>query len=468
MKYDYDLFIIGGGSGGIRMARWSAQLGAKVALCEKDRMGGTCVIRGCIPKKLMVYASSFKKNFKRAQDYGWQFDPDSVSLDWEHFRSIKDREISRLEAIYNKILKNNQVDFFADHGSLKGPHTVKVGHKSYTAKFIVIAVGGWPSLLDIPGKEHCISSNEIFNIKKIPKSLLVIGSGYIGLEFASLFKILGSDVSLMFRKELILSGFDQDIRKKLQEELSKQGLKLLAKTQPTGITKKRELLEVSYTQEKKLVEGKKSEGEKISAREKTWLGEQVLMATGRKANLEGLNLESVGIKPGKGQIPVNQNFQTSCPSIYAIGDCTDQPYQLTPVALNEAIFLSEHLFNKSQKIADYENVPSAVFTQPEVATVGLSEEQALEKGFEISIYESRFRALKLTLTQSQEKTYMKWVVCKKTDQLLGCHIVGENAGEILQGFAVAVKNKLKKSQIDQTIGIHPSSAEELVTMRSPR
>ena len=466
MKYDYDLFIIGGGSGGIRMARWSAQLGAKVALCEKDRMGGTCVIRGCIPKKMMVYASAFKKNFKLAKDYGWPLNPNSVSLDWEHFQKIKAQEISRLEGIYNNILKNNQVDFFPAHGSIKDPHTVKVGQKSYTAKFIVIAVGGWPTLLDIPGAEHAITSNEIFELKKIPKSLLVIGSGYIGLEFANLFKILGSDVSLMFRKELILSGFDQDIRKKLQEELSKQGLKLLAKSSAfTGITKKSSLLkgsllEISYTEGEKTAGEKTGAGEKTATGETTWqkkiTAEQVLMATGRKANLEGLNLESVGIQPNKGQIPVNQHFQTTCPSIYAIGDCTNQPYQLTPVALNEAIFLSEHLFNKSQKTTDYTNVPSAVFTQPEVATVGLSEEQALERGFELKIYESRFRALKLTLTKSQEKSYMKWLVCKKTDRLLGCHIIAENAGEILQGFAVAVKNKLTKSQLDQTIGIHPA------------
>ena len=448
--YDYDLFIIGGGSGGIRAARWSSQLGAKTALCEKDRMGGTCVIRGCIPKKMMVYASSFKKNFELAKDYGWQFNKDSVSLDWEHFNRIKDKEIARLESIYNNILKTNQVDFFQGHGSLKGPHTVQVGSQEYSARYILIAVGGRPFRLNIPGAEHCITSDEVFELKKQPKSLLVIGSGYIGLEFASLFKILGSDVSLMFRKDWILSGFDSDLRKNLQEELSKQGLKILSGREPALIEKKENLLEVKDRQAR------------------VFSVDQVLMATGRTANLQGLNLDSVGIQADKGQIPVNSHFQTSCKSVYAIGDCSSQPYQLTPVALNEGIFLSEHLFNKSQKTLSYEAVPSAVFTQPEAAVVGWSEEQALEKGFDVHIYESRFRALKLTLTQSSEKTYMKWVVCKKTDRLLGCHIVGENASEILQGFAVAVKNKMTKSQLDQTIGIHPTSAEELVTMRSPR
>ena len=452
-QYDYDLFVIGGGSGGIRTARWSAGLGAKVALCEKDRMGGTCVIRGCIPKKLMVYASSFNKNFKLAQDYGWEIG--SPKLDWRHFTQIKDQEIDRLESIYQNILKNNNVDFINGSGTILDPHTVEVEGKPYTARYILIAVGGYPSKLNIKGVEHVITSDEIFHLDQAPSSLLVIGAGYIGLEFASLFQALGAKVSVMFRKERILSGFDKDIRKHLQEELAKQGVKFLSKRNPVEIKKEKDSISVQDDQNG------------------LWKGDLVLMATGRSPNLKGFNLSSLGIQTNSsGHIEVNDNFQTACPSIYAVGDCTSKGYYLTPVALNSGLILSERLFGvgkgKNKKTFEFKNIPSAVFTQPEVAVVGLSEESALEQGYEVKIYESRFRGLKLTLTKSQEKSYMKWVVCKKTDQLLGCHIIGENAGEILQGFAVAVKNKLTKTQMDETLGIHPTSAEELVTMRAER
>ena len=448
-QYDYDLFVIGGGSGGIRSARWASQLGAKVALCEKDRLGGTCVIRGCIPKKLMVYASSFKKTVELAEDYGWQSSP--MALDWDKFNSVRNKEIDRLEAIYGNILKNNRVDCILGHGSLKDDHTVEVEGKRYTAKYILIAVGGWPSKLPIEGAEYCITSNEIFNLEKQPKSLLVLGAGYIGLEFASIFNSLGTKVSLMFRKDFILSGFDKDAREHLQKELSCQGIKMLANRSPIRVKKQDQTFIL--------------EDDKKGA----WEGDLILMAVGRKANLSGLNLSSVGIETKSDQIIVNDSFQTSSPSVYAVGDCIHQTYQLTPVALNEGMFVSEHLFNQtSAKKFNYHSVPSAVFTQPEMAVVGLSEEQALAQGYRAQVYESRFRALKFSLTRSQERTYMKWVVCGKTDKLLGCHIVGENAGEILQGFAVAVKNQIKKSELDQTIGIHPTSAEELVTMRTAR
>lgn len=448
-QYDYDLFVIGGGSGGIRAARWSAQLGAKVALCEEHRLGGTCVIRGCIPKKLMVYAGSFQKEFEIAEDYGWNLPP--AQLDWEKMNRVRDKEIDRLEAIYGNILKNNHVQFISGRGVLKDSHTVEVQGKLYTAKYLLIAVGGWPNKLPIEGAHFSITSNEIFSLKQKPQSLLVLGAGYIGLEFASIFKNFQTDVSVMFRKDFILSGFDRDVRKHLQEELTKQGIKMLSNRSPVKIEKKEEVFFVTDDQGG------------------VWSGDLVLMATGRKANTDSLNLESIGIQTEKSQIVVNEKFQTSCANIFAVGDCANQPYQLTPVALNEGIFVSEYLFSKKGKPDfSYEAVPSAVFTQPEVGTVGLSEEQALEKGFQAAVYESRFRPLKLTLTKSLEKTYMKLIVCKKSDQLLGCHIVGDQAGEILQGFAVAVRNKLKKSDLDQTMGIHPSSAEELVTMRTSR
>lgn len=450
-QYDYDLFVIGGGSGGIRAARWSAGLGAKVALCEKDRMGGTCVIRGCIPKKLMVYAGSFNKNFKLAQDYGW--DIGSPKLNWKHFIQIKNQEIKRLELIYQNILKNNEVDFIKGAGSLLDPHTVEVEGKSYSARYILIAVGGRPSKLNIKGAEHAITSDEIFHLDQPPSSLLVIGAGYISLEFAGIFNSLGAKASVMFRKDQILSGFDKDIRKHLQEELSKQGIQFLSKRNPAAIKKEKNGFSVQ------------------DDKNGLWKGDLVLMATGRSPNLKGFDLSSLGIQTSSsGHIKVNDNFQTNCPSIYAVGDCASKGCHLTPVALNSGMVLSEFLFGskngKGQKKFEFKNIPSSVFTQPEAAAVGLTEEEALKQGYEFEIYESQFRALKLTLTKSQEKSYMKWIVCKKTERLLGCHIIAENAGEILQGFAVAVKNKLTKTQLDQTVGIHPTSAEELVTMRT--
>ena len=454
MKYDYDLFVIGGGSGGIRAARWSANLGAKVALCENDRLGGTCVIRGCVPKKLMVYGSSFKKMFEVSKSYGWQMD--EPKLDWNKFNEARHKEIARLESIYGNLLKNSKVEFIKGAGSLKDANTVEVAGKSYTAKHILIAVGGWPYKVGIEGSEHAITSNEIFHLEKQPKSLLVIGAGYIGLEFASIFQELGTKTSVMFRKNYLLSGFDKDFRKHLQEEMIKRGVTILNNVSPKKIEKQ----DQGY-----LVTDDK--GNKHST-------EIVLMATGRKGNIDKLNLEAAGVNfdDKKKQILVNEKLQTTCPSIYAIGDCTVNSLQLTPVATSQGMFVSENLFSKTKRDSlSYDNVPSAIFTQPEGATVGLSEDQAKEQKIDVKIYESHFRPLKLTMaemTDKTEKTYMKLVVCKKSDQVLGCHIIGDCASEILQGFAVAVKNKLTLSDFQKTIGIHPSSAEEFVTMRTER
>lgn len=450
-KYDYDLFVIGGGSGGIRAARWSANLGAKVALCEEDRLGGTCVIRGCVPKKLMVYGSSFKKSFEIARSYGWDFN--EPQLDWKRFNQTRDKEIARLESIYSNLLKNSKVELISGKGVLKGPNEIEVQGKTYTAKYILIAVGAWPTKISIEGADLAITSNEIFSLKQKPASLLVIGAGYIGLEFASIFQELGVKTSVMFRKDYILNGFDKDLRKHLQTEMSQRGIKILNNTKPFKIEKK----EQGY-----LVTG--SEGF-------TWSGDLVLMATGRKGNIGSLNLEKIGIDfdSKKSQIFVNKQFQTNCPSIYAIGDCIVNGMQLTPVALSQGVFVSENLFSKDKKDSiTYDNVPSAIFTQPEAGTVGLSEEQALEQGFDVKIFESKFRPLKLSITEQTEKTYMKLVVCRKTDRVLGCHLVGDTAGEILQGFAVAVKNQLTLKNFQSTVGIHPSSAEEFVTMRIER
>lgn len=447
---DYDLIVVGGGSGGIRAARWSANLGAKVAVCESSRLGGTCVIRGCIPKKLMMYGSEFHSHFDHAGFYGLEFN--KPKLNWKVFNENRDQEINRLEGIYSKLLANSKVDFIKGKGSLKDEHTVEVAGKSYKSKFILIATGGWPKPLPIKGSELAISSNEIFSLKEKPSSLLVIGSGYIGVEFASIFQGLGTEVTLLFRRDIILRGFDKDIRAKLQEEMIKKGIRMAPNRSPIKIEKSGKQLKVHD-----------DKGD-------SYLVDQVLMATGRVPNTEGLNLKERRIHTnGKGEIVVNSEFQTSVPSIFALGDCSSTPYQLTPVATAEGMVLSESLFSKnSKRLIDYKNIPTAVFTQPSVGTVGLSEDQAVADGYKVTVFESQFRPLKLTLTKDQEKTYMKLVVCEKTNKVLGCHLVGEGAEEIIQGFAVALKGGLTKDVFDQTIGVHPSSAEEFVTMRTVR
>ena len=449
MSFDYDLFVIGGGSGGIRAARWSSQLGARVALCESYRLGGTCVIRGCVPKKFMFYGSEFSKQFKRSEAYGWK--PMSPELDWLKFNTTRAREISRLEGIYSRILSNNDVDFKKGHGQIVSANTIKVGDKTYTSKYILIAVGGKPHLLDLPGAELAITSEDIFDLPSQPQSLLVLGSGYIGLEFASIFNSLGTDVTLMFRKPYVLSGFDKDVRRHLQEELIKKGLRVFAETEPVSLKKEQDQIEVLDNQ---------GRSHKVS---------QVLMATGRRPRIDQLNLQALGVKTTKrDKLLVDKNFETSCKGIFALGDCAETPYELTPVATSEAMVFSEKLFSKTNKDMDYSDIPSAIFTQPTVGTVGLSEEQAQSEGYETSIFETQFRALKLSLTEDDEKTYMKLIVCKKSDRVLGLHMIGEGADEILQGFAVAIKAGLTKQQFDNTIGIHPTSAEELVTLRTAK
>ena len=448
-KYDYDLFVIGGGSGGIRSARWSASLGAKVAVCESFRLGGTCVIRGCVPKKFMFYGSEFSKHFQRAKSYGWLVE--DPKLNWTRFNEVRDKEISRLEGIYKNLLEKSEVNFLKGKGKLVDAHTVQVGEQTYTSRYILLAVGAWPHFLDIPGSKLACSSNEVFSLKEKPESLLILGSGYIGVEFASIFQGLGSKVQLMFRKDKILRGFDEDIRSHLQEELVKKGIKILAGLSPVKLESKQAGVQVT------------------DDKGGTHQASQVLMATGRRACVQDLNLESVGLKTSSaGTIPVDKNFETSCKGVFALGDCADTPYELTPVATAEAMIFSENLFSKAGRKMDYRNIPTAIFTQPTVGTVGLSEEQAREQGHKVQVFTSRFRPLKLSLTSDTEKTYMKLVVCKESDKVLGCHLVGEGADEILQGFAVALQGGMTKKQFDSTIGIHPTSAEELVTMRTPR
>ena len=448
-QYDFDLLTIGGGSGGVRASRWAAGLGARVAICEENRYGGTCVLRGCIPKKLMLVGSDLPGYIKYFSSYGWSVG--SPSLDWPTQKAARDRELSRLEGIYENLLSKKEVTVLKGHGQIVSPHTLKIGDKTYTARFILIAVGGYPYMPDIPGIEYAISSDDVFELSEQPRSILIMGGGYIGVEFASIFNGFGSKVSLVFRRDKPLRGFDQEVRAFLQEEMIKEGIEVIPNNTVEKILKKERFLEVHLS------------GGLVKT------VEQVLFATGRKPKVDNLGLEPLGIKTNaQGELEVNEYFETSIKDIYALGDCANTPYQLTPVATAEGMLLAEHLFSGSKKSMDYNFIPTAVFSRPPVATVGLTEEQAVDKGHPISVYTSRFRPLKYTVTSIDKKTFMKIIVDKKTDKILGVHIVGEDAPEMMQGIAVALKVGAKKSDFDKTIGIHPTSAEECVTMRTPR
>ena len=447
-NYDFDLLVIGGGSGGVRTARWSANLGAKVAICESSRYGGTCVIRGCIPKKLMVAGSELPDQLKYFSNYGWSVG--EYELDWLKQKSARDQELKRLEGIYENLLSKTGVTVLKGHGKITSPHTVDVEGKIYTAQFILIAVGSTPFMpKEVSGIEEALTSDDVFELKSLPKSLLIMGSGYIGLEFASIFNAFGSEVTVVSRRDLILRGFDKELRAFLQEEMIKRGVKIVSNDSVTEITKQDEVF-------------------KVKGREHS-LGqfEKVLFATGRKPNIKNLGLESVGVKTNKNnEIEVNKYFESSVKNIYALGDCSNTPFQLTPVATAEGMLLAEYLFSKSKKTMDYTYIPTAVFSQPPLATVGLSEDKAKEAGYKINVYTSVFRPLKYTVTDINKKTFMKIVVDSKTDKVLGVHAVGDDAPEMMQGIAVALKAGAKKSDFDKTIGIHPTSAEEFVTMRN--
>lgn len=450
MSFQYDLFVIGAGSAGVRMARWSASLGAKVGLCEEFRVGGTCVIRGCVPKKFMVYASHFYEEMEIMKGFG--FMNSQTDFNWQVLKSNRDKEIERLSGIYSKLLE--KVDFYNGKGKFIDPHTVKVGDEKITAKIIVIAVGSTPTFPQgVKGIEYALSSNDIFELKARPSSVLIIGGGYIAVEFAGIFNGLGSKTSMVIRKEQVLRGFDQDVRNYLQLEMQKKGIEFFCN---------RSLLEIKKTEF----------GNKVYFDDgQTLEVEQVICATGRHPNIEGLELERMGLELDRGRIKVDSQFQTTVPSIYAIGDCANQ-FNLTPVATREATLLAEFLFKdnhkKDQKIAmDYSYIPTAVFTSPPLAYVGLSESEAKKQYQDIEVYMTDFRPLKYALSDFKERTMMKMIVDKKTQRVLGLHMVGMDSPEIMQGFAVAIRSGALKSDFDATIGIHPSSAEEFVTMRTP-
>lgn len=447
MEYQYDLFVIGAGSGGVRAARFAARTGAKVAVAETKDLGGTCVNVGCIPKKLYSYAAQFGEAFRDAAGFGWSVA--ETKLDWELLKKNRAQEISRLNGIYENLIKNSGADLIRGWASIVDANTVEVEGKQYTAKHILVAPGGWPMVPDVRGKEHIITSNEVFDMAEFPKRFLIVGGGYIACEFASIFNGLGSEITLIYRGEQILRGFDQDIRTHITDEMVKSGINLRVQTDVVAIDKKGE---------RYIVHLNNNDTIEVDA---------VMYATGRVPRTEGLGLENAGVSLGKkGEIKVDENYCTSVPSIFAIGDVTDR-VQLTPVATGEAMVLVEHLFGQGERKLSYDYIPTAVFTHPNIGTVGYTEEEAREKFAEVVIYRTDFRPLKHTLSGSSARTMMKLVVDKATDAVVGLHMVGDEAGEITQGFAVAMKAGATKADFDNTIGIHPTAAEEFVTMREP-
>jgi glutathione reductase (NADPH) len=447
-NYDYDLITLGAGSGGVRASRLAGGYGAKVAVCEEDRVGGTCVLRGCIPKKLLIYGAHYADYMEDAVNYGWTIE--GASHDWAKLIANKNTELERLNGIYLRILRDNNVDLKEGRGVLLDDHTVEVAGERMTAENILIAVGGWPTMPDIPGIEHVITSNEALELPALPKRMVIVGGGYIAVEFAGIFSSLGVEVTEIIRADNILRGFDIDMRTSLFEEMEKRGIKILAETVVESIEKQDEILSLRLGNDEILET------------------DCVMYATGRRANTDGLGLDAAGVElHDNGSIKVDEFNRTSQSHIYAVGDVTDR-IQLTPVAIQEGHALADMLFNKDTHTTDYLNVPSAVFSTPPIATVGLTEEQARVEFGEVDIYDSNFKPLVHTLSGRDERSVMKLIVEPKSDKVVGCHMMGLDAPEIIQGVAIAMKCGATKAQFDATTGIHPSSAEEFVTMRSKR
>ncbi|WP_432698617.1 glutathione-disulfide reductase [Marinobacterium sp. YM272] len=447
-EFDYDLFVIGAGSGGVRAGRMAAGRGVRVAIAEDLYLGGTCVNVGCVPKKLYVYASHYADSFHEAKGFG--LTAGDVSFDWPTLRDNKKAEISRLNGIYGNMLRNSGCDLIDGRAVITGPNSVEVKGKTYTAERILVATGGWPFVPEFPGSEHVISSNEVFDLETFPKRVIVVGGGYIAVEFAGIFAGLGAHTDLIYRGDMILRGFDEEIRQFTAKEIGKKNVNLSLNANIVRIDKQSD-----GTLLAELTDGRRLEAD------------QILYATGRTPKTQGLGLNEVGVElADNGAIKVNDSFQSSVPSIYAIGDVIDR-VQLTPVALAEGMALVRHLYAEGSPRVDYELIPTAVFCQPNIGTVGITEEQARERYDEIEVYRSEFRAMKHTLSGSDERTLMKLIVDKATDKVVGVHMVGDDAGEIIQGIAVALKAGATKAVFDSTIGIHPTAAEEFVTMREP-
>ncbi|EZH83262.1 glutathione reductase [Ectopseudomonas composti] len=449
MSHDFDLFVIGAGSGGVRAARFAAGYGARVAVAESRYLGGTCVNVGCVPKKLLVYGAHFAEDFEQASGFGWSLG--EANFDWPTLIANKNREIERLNGIYRNLLTNSGVSLFEGHARIVDAHTVEVNGQRHSAERILIATGGWPQIPDIPGREHAISSNEAFFLKQLPRRVLVVGGGYIAVEFASIFHGLGAHTSLLYRGDLFLRGFDGAVREHLRDELNKKGLDLQFNADIANIERQADGSLAATLKDGRVLEA-----------------DCVFYATGRRPMLDNLGLENVEVKLDKrGYVEVDDLFQTSTPSILALGDVIGR-VQLTPVALAEGMAVARRLFKPEEyRPLDYSMIPTAVFSLPNIGTVGLSEEQAIEAGHKVKVFESRFRPMKLTLTENPERTLMKLVVDADSDRVLGCHMVGPEAGEIVQGLAVALKAGATKQIFDETIGVHPSAAEEFVTLRTP-
>ncbi|MBY5969683.1 glutathione-disulfide reductase [Halomonas denitrificans] len=448
-QYDYDLFVIGAGSGGVRAARTAAATGAKVAVAEDRYLGGTCVNVGCVPKKLYSYAAHFHEAFDDARGFGWELN-EAPSFDWNTLRDNKIGEIKRLNGIYGKLLDNAGVRLINGRAKVVDEHRVEVAGETISAEKILVAVGGWPWVPPFPGSELAMNSNQIFDLDHFPKRFLVLGGGYIAVEFASIFNGLGADAHLVYRGELFLRGFDQEVREFTRDEMAKKGVNLHFNTNIESLEKVEGGIKATLTN-----------GDVLEV-------DAVLSATGRKPHLEGLGLDRLDIALNEnGSIQVNDRFETSVPSILALGDVTGGP-ELTPVALAEAMHLVAHHYGDAPKAPmNYDNIATAVFCHPNIGTVGLSEEKAREVYGDIRVYTADFRPMKHTLSGSDERCLMKLIVDDKSDVVVGAHMVGEEAGEVIQGIAIAVRAGLTKAQFDATVGIHPTGAEEFVTMRTP-
>jgi glutathione reductase (NADPH) len=445
-QHDYDLFVIGAGSGGVRACRIAAGHGAKVAIAEAWRVGGTCVLRGCVPKKLLVYGAHVAHELEDAAGFGWTIGK-SVH-DWARLIANKDKELDRLHGIYLKLLSNAGVELIKAQARVVAPDAVEVGKRRVTAQTILVATGGWPVIPDIPGREFAITSNEALDLKHRPERIVIVGGGYIAVEFAGIFAALGSKVTQLYRGEMILRGFDMDVRTFLAEELRKKHIDLRLRSDVVRIDNTMRGLAVTLTT-----------GQVIDA-------DAVMYATGRAPNTKSLGLAEIGValKPN-GAVAVDEWSRSSVPSIYAVGDVTDR-INLTPVAIAEGHAFADTVFGNRPRKMDHAGVPSAVFSQPPVAMVGLSEDTARARGIVLDVYRTDFKPMKHTLSGRDERTMMKLVVDRATDRVIGAHMVGADAPEIIQGLAVAMKAGATKADFDATVGIHPTAAEEFVTMRT--
>ena len=444
-NYDYDFFVLGAGSGGVRASRIAASYGAKTAVVEERYLGGTCVNVGCIPKKLLVYASEFSDHFEDAAGFGWTVGERTV--DWKKLIANKDKEINRLNGIYRNLLEGAGAEIIEGTAQLVDDHTIAVDGKQYTSQQILVATGSWPTFPQTPGIEHAVTSNEAFYLDELPKRVIIVGGGYIAVEFATIFHGLGSEVTELYRGDLFLRGFDTDVREVLADEMQKRGMDLRFNSDVSRIEKTASGIKATL-----------NDGRTLEA-------DIIMYATGRLPKSKGIGLEEAGIEMNDiGAVQVDEYSQTNIPHIHAVGDVTDR-LNLTPMAIAEGHAVAETLFNNNPTKPSHVNVATAVFSHPNIGTVGLTEEEARQEYEAVDIYKSSFRALKHTLSGRDEKTFMKIIVDQKSDRVIGCHMTGPEAGEIIQGLAVAIKCNATKAQFDSTIGIHPTSAEEFVTMR---